>query len=140
MYKKLKKGDMVVMHTCGEAEYYDGKLWKCSENEFERNGKGLVMLEDFSGAFLTEYLQYVSMADWQSDSALDEKTVLIKELPDKFTMYKESSEVMHIGNKVGIDLYVVWVSGLTTMNEYYSTEYLLEKFNSAQWTILDKLK
>lgn len=125
MYKKFKKGDKVIMHTCGEAKYYDGKIWICSGDEFEQNGQGLVMLEDFSGAFLTKYLQYVSIADWQSDSALDNKTVLVKELPDRFTMYKESSNLTYVANKVGTDLYIVWVSGITNINEYYTTEYLL---------------
>lgn len=63
--KKLKKGDQVVMHSCGEAEHYNGKVWTCERDEFSR-GKGmfkqnLVFLEGFSGTFLTEYLQRVKV-------------------------------------------------------------------------------
>lgn len=59
---KLKKGDKVVMHTCGEAEYYSGKIWICKTSQFQAsNGSEVVFLEGFSGYFLTEYLQIVNL-------------------------------------------------------------------------------
>jgi hypothetical protein len=63
----LRKGDKVVMHTCGESEHYDGKIWTCNTDEFiQAEGEGiyeqrLVFLEDFSGSFLTDYLQKVKI-------------------------------------------------------------------------------
>ena len=66
---KLKKGDWVVMHTCGEATDPDnyGKLWRCETDEYTR-GQGvyeqnLVFLEGFSGCFLTDFLQKVNLPD-----------------------------------------------------------------------------
>lgn len=63
----LQKGDKVVMHTCGEAKEYDGRIWTCTCDEFVR-GKGmykqnLIFLEGFSGSFLTEYLQKVNVSE-----------------------------------------------------------------------------
>lgn len=63
----LKKGDLVVMHTCIEArnpKYY-GKLWRCKTDEFSR-GEGVyeqhsVFLEGFRGSFAAEYLQKVDI-------------------------------------------------------------------------------
>lgn len=58
----LKKGDKVVMHTCGEAEHYNGKIWTCKTDQFAAtNGSQVVFLEFFSGYFLTEYLQIVDL-------------------------------------------------------------------------------
>lgn len=58
----LKEGDMVVMHTCGEAEHYTGKIWTCRSDEFKStSGSQVVFLEGFSGYFLTKYLQYVNL-------------------------------------------------------------------------------
>lgn len=58
----LKKGDTVVMHTCGEAEHYDGQLWVCSSNEFaSSSGTQVVFLEGFSGYFMVNYLQKVKL-------------------------------------------------------------------------------
>ncbi len=66
---KLKKGDWVVMHTCGEATDPDnyGKLWRCKTDEYTK-GQGvyeqnLVFLEGFSGCFSTEFLQKVNLPD-----------------------------------------------------------------------------
>lgn len=48
----LKTGDIVVVHTCGEAEHYEGKLWKCRTDEFTSTSLSeVVFLEDFSGYF-----------------------------------------------------------------------------------------
>jgi hypothetical protein len=62
--KPLKKGDKVVMHTCGEAEHYDGKIWTCRTDESKlhpSHNYTVVWLEDFSGCFATEYLQKVNV-------------------------------------------------------------------------------
>lgn len=63
----LKKGDLVVMHTCIEARNpkYHGKLWRCKTDEFSR-GEGVyeqhsVFLEGFRGSFAAEYLQKVDI-------------------------------------------------------------------------------
>jgi len=61
----LKKGNKVVMHTCIEAEKYNGKIWTCKTDEYIK-GEGiykqnLVFLEGFSGCFSTEYLQKVNI-------------------------------------------------------------------------------
>lgn len=56
----LKKGDQVVMHTCMEARSpkNQGKIWTVtSEKEWELCGSMVVMLEGFSGAFASQYLQ-----------------------------------------------------------------------------------
>ncbi|MGV5537154.1 hypothetical protein [Bacillus cereus] len=57
----FKKGDKVIMHTCDEANHYNGQVWTCKTDEFI-TGKGkykqsLVFLEGFSGSFLTKYLR-----------------------------------------------------------------------------------
>jgi phosphoribosyl-ATP pyrophosphohydrolase len=58
----LKKGDKVVMHTCLEAETYNGRIWTCEGDEFKANSSGNgVFLEGFSGYFYTEYLQKVNV-------------------------------------------------------------------------------
>lgn len=58
----LKKGDTVVMHSCGEAEHYDGKIWVCRNDEFiSSSGSPAVFLEGFSGYFYSEYLQRVDL-------------------------------------------------------------------------------
>ncbi|MBM7698663.1 hypothetical protein [Kurthia huakuii] len=62
----LKVGDQVVMHTCGEADYYDGKLWTCISDEqklHEEHNYTVVWLKDFSGCFDTKYLQKVRLED-----------------------------------------------------------------------------
>lgn len=61
----LKKYDKVVMHTCIEAEQHNGEIWTCETNEYSK-GEGvylenLVLLEGFSGAFSTRYLQKVNV-------------------------------------------------------------------------------
>ncbi|MFS0560108.1 hypothetical protein AB1K91_05160 [Terribacillus sp. 179-K 1B1 HS] len=63
---KLKKGDLVVMHTCIEAEDPDnfGRIWVCRSNEFKHHPNHkhtVVMLEDFSGSFDTAYLQKIDV-------------------------------------------------------------------------------
>ena len=58
----LKKGDKVVMCNCGEAYFpkYAGKIWTCKEDSFvNSSGCRVVFLEDFSGTFITKYLQIV---------------------------------------------------------------------------------
>ena len=56
----FKKGDKVVMHTCGEASFYKGKIWICQTDSFLDRGKQeVVFLENFSGYFSAKYLQPV---------------------------------------------------------------------------------
>jgi hypothetical protein len=58
----LKQGDKVVMHTCMEAEIYNGNVWTCRTNETELSpGQNVVWLENFSGCFHTKYLQRVNL-------------------------------------------------------------------------------
>lgn len=57
----LKKGDKVVMHTCGEAAHYDGKIWAVTHDEFFQSENALVFLEGFSGSFAACYLQKVNV-------------------------------------------------------------------------------
>lgn len=58
----FKKGDTVVMHSCGEANFpkYKGKIWTCQTDSYLDRGKqDVVFLEGFSGCFSTKYLQSV---------------------------------------------------------------------------------
>ncbi|MBI9052497.1 MAG: hypothetical protein JEY96_01685 [Bacteroidales bacterium] len=58
--KNLKKGDKVVMHTCGEADHYKGRTWICRSDSFMSKSKHeVVFLKGFSGHFLCEYLQII---------------------------------------------------------------------------------
>lgn len=64
MKQELKKGDKVVMHSCGEAEFpkYKGKIWECEDNSFmSKSGCEVVFLKGFSGTFITKYLQIVKL-------------------------------------------------------------------------------
>lgn len=62
MRNLLKKGECVVMHTCGEAEHYNGRIWSCKSDEFtDRAGQQVVFLEGFSGCFLAKFLQRVNL-------------------------------------------------------------------------------
>jgi hypothetical protein len=48
----FKKGDTVVMHSCGEANFYKGKIWKCQTDSYLDRGKQeVVFIEGFSGCF-----------------------------------------------------------------------------------------
>ncbi|WMT42820.1 hypothetical protein RE628_11335 [Paenibacillus sp. D2_2] len=62
---KLKKGDLVVMHTCMEHDHPDnfGKIWTCRSDEFQHKGHdyGSIFLDGFSGSFSTEFLQKVKI-------------------------------------------------------------------------------
>lgn len=56
----FKKGDKVVMHTCGEADHYDGRVWTCQTDSYmNRGGCEVVFLLYFSGCFSTDFLQKV---------------------------------------------------------------------------------
>ncbi|PEY43855.1 hypothetical protein CN354_01405 [Bacillus cereus] len=63
----LKKGDKVVIYTCGEADKYKDRIWTCKTDEYiNRKGEGifeqrLVFLEGFSGCLLTKYLRRVEI-------------------------------------------------------------------------------
>ena len=61
---KLKKGDKVVMHTCMESKKHDGKIWTCKSDEFKHHPSHdytVIMLQEFSGSFATEFLQKVNL-------------------------------------------------------------------------------
>lgn len=62
---KLKKGDQVVIHTCGEAEEAPGKLWTVSCDQYTygegKYVKDLVLLDGYSGSFNTKFLQKVNI-------------------------------------------------------------------------------
>lgn len=57
----LKPGDKVVMHTCYEAskEKYRDKVWTVRSNPWMLCGTEVVLLQDFSGGFSTEFLRKV---------------------------------------------------------------------------------
>ena len=58
--KNFKKGNTVIMHTCIEADKYNGKIWTCSGDSYiDKAGQECVFLEGFSGCFFCGYLQLV---------------------------------------------------------------------------------
>ncbi|MFS0784757.1 hypothetical protein [Bacillus sp. 1P06AnD] len=97
----LKKGDKVVMHTCGEAEHYNGKVWTCQNDEYvDFKGQGiyernLVFLEGFSGSFLTKYLQLVDLSEQQKEIEHLKETVRVYKVCDEFTK-EHSKKVKHL--------------------------------------------
>lgn len=63
----LITGDLVVMHTCMEADNpaNAGKIWTCKSDEFKHHPTHdytVIMLEGFSGSFATKYLQKVDVS------------------------------------------------------------------------------
>lgn len=61
-FNMLKKGEVVVMHTCGEAEHANGKLWICQTDQFTSSSNTqVVFLNGFSGYFMVDYLQKVRL-------------------------------------------------------------------------------
>lgn len=62
---ELKKGDKVVMHTCGEAEHHNGRIWECRSDEQEMCGSKVIFLNQFSGAFACDFLQKVDCENCQ---------------------------------------------------------------------------
>lgn len=65
-HELLQEGDMVVMHTCMEANLpkYKDRVWTCRSKEFRQSsGAYSVMLEGFSGSFATEYLTKVGESE-----------------------------------------------------------------------------
>lgn len=68
----LKKGDIVVMHSCIESKYHYGELWECREDSFTPKGcvGERVFLVGFSGAFCLKKLQLVKI-----DTGLDKGIV-----------------------------------------------------------------
>ncbi|UDF17578.1 hypothetical protein LG951_05150 [Bacillus pumilus] len=69
MREKLKKGDLVVMHSCIEAVLSEGRVWKCAADEFNPIAPA-VFLEGFSGHFATEFLQKVDVPVIESEMDL----------------------------------------------------------------------
>lgn len=54
----FKEGDYVVMHTCGEADFFPGRVWDCRTDSFkDKSGEDVVFLKDFTGSFLCKYLR-----------------------------------------------------------------------------------
>jgi hypothetical protein len=87
----LKKGELVVMHTCVEARNpkYEGKIWTCRTDQFTR-GEGVyaqdsVFLEGFSGSFAAEYLQRVNIIP-----LLAEKDAIIESLERQIKCVNET--------------------------------------------------
>ncbi|MCY7439209.1 hypothetical protein [Bacillus altitudinis] len=72
MGNKFKKGDMVVMHSCMEAELNKGRVWKCADDEFNRltTKESTIFLEGFSGPFATKFLQKVDVPVIESEMDL----------------------------------------------------------------------
>jgi hypothetical protein len=72
----LKKGDKVVMHTCGEASNpkYLGKVWTCKSDAFRNKGHDYcsIFLEGFSGSFSAEFLQLVNITTSGIEQALQD--------------------------------------------------------------------
>lgn len=80
----LRKGDTVVMHTCGEAEHYEGQIWTCKGDEFtSSSGTQVVFLEGFSGYFMVDYLQKVDVSNL---------TNRIEGLEESLLMYKQEND------------------------------------------------
>lgn len=76
---KLKNGDKVVMHSCGEAGFYKGKIWTCSGDSFQNsNTAEVIFLEGFSGTFLCKYLQEVKINN------IEESKEILKKAMSKF--------------------------------------------------------
>ena len=60
----FKKGDTVVMHSCGEANIpkYAGKIWTCRTDSYlDKGQQEVVFLEGFSCCFYAKYLQRVTL-------------------------------------------------------------------------------
>ena len=85
----LCKGDKVVMHTCGEAFHYRGKIWTCTCDSYDDCGTELVFLEGFSGAFATEYLQVVNIDEIsEKEKEMIANTPITPECFEKWEDYK----------------------------------------------------
>ena len=60
--KNLKTGDRVKMVNCVEADHYKGKIWTCRSDSYKYptgDKEEVVLLEDYAGAFVCEYLAKV---------------------------------------------------------------------------------
>jgi hypothetical protein len=90
----LKKGDTVVMHTCGEAEHYNGKLWVCRTDEqklHKSHDYTVVWLEGFSGCFAAKYLQKVDTSSYESKIMGFESS--LKDYKDENENYEKSTHI-----------------------------------------------
>lgn len=65
--EELKPGDTVVMHSCVEAEKYDGKLLRVRSREWECSGHRVVLLEGLVGGYAVRNLQKVILPSEQAD-------------------------------------------------------------------------
>lgn len=53
----LKKGDIVLMHTCGESEIYKQKYWECKTDSYmDKSGQEAVFINGIVGSFLCKFL------------------------------------------------------------------------------------
>jgi hypothetical protein len=92
---KFKKGDKVVMHTCGEASFgeYEGKIWTCRGDSYMNHpgpyGTEVVFLEGFSGHFCCEYLQLVK---------IEPEPTNVAGIPLDFLKELESLGALEVGN------------------------------------------
>lgn len=54
----FKKGDVVIMINCMEADVFKKVQWTCQTDSFKaKDGSDVVFLKDFSGYFFTEFLK-----------------------------------------------------------------------------------
>lgn len=88
----LKKGELVVMHTCVESRNpkYEGKIWTCKTDQFTRGecvyAQDSIFLEGFTGSFAPEFLQRVNV-----EPLLTEKDATI----NKMTQQLKTSDVIY---------------------------------------------
>lgn len=61
--KGLKKGDLVIMHTCGEAdlEKYKGKILVCRTDEYMLGDQKVIMLEGQRSCWSVKYLEKINV-------------------------------------------------------------------------------
>ena len=107
MESKLKKGDLCVMHTCGEADMpkYKGKLWTCRTDSYiDKAGQEVVFLEGFSGCFMCDYLAPVNANLIEQNKklwdVLDEARLQIEYMQNKFAKTGTGESVLATINRI----------------------------------------
>ena len=106
MKNKLKKGDNVVMHSCGEADFpkYKGKLWVCECDSFmSSSGSEVVFLEGFSGYFMCKYLQMVNNKKRINDITLGPGETYIHTGDNKRLIINGMGQFLKDGDKLTAD-------------------------------------
>lgn len=99
----LKKGDKVVMHTCGESDFpkYKGKLWTCTTDSYlDKSKQEVVFLDGFSGCFCVEYLQIVNLVEHLKPEQKDGEIPMIghHKLPDEHYLNIDNDEQKEEGD------------------------------------------